>query len=77
MSVEVETEPEFKAGTAEMLFEGIYALGGIMGTQYDVSLDGERFLMLAPATEDPEGHRIAVIENWFEELKRLVPVEGN
>ena len=37
---------------------------------YDVAADG-RFLMVE---EDPdESVRVIVVQNWFEELKRLVP----
>ena len=43
--------------------------GAISG--YDVSLDGQRFLRLQPPPEEPA--TIAVVINWFEELKKLVP----
>jgi len=40
---------------------------------YDISPDGQRFLMIkreqAPA-------QINIILNWFEELKRLVPTDN-
>ena len=38
---------------------------------YDVSLDGHRFLMIkeSPASLRPS---LVVVENWTEELKRLV-----
>ena len=62
----------------EVLFEGTYLLGGFSGNaNYDVSLDGERFLMV----QRTEGVRGAAAElfvaiNWFEELKRLVPTDN-
>ena len=44
-----------------------------------VSPDGQRFLLLATATENADGEatqpQIIVVENWHEELKRLVPVD--
>ena len=40
---------------------------------YDISPDGERFLMLNPGDEDLPATQISVLQNWFEELKRLVP----
>ncbi len=47
-----------------------------MGTvvDYDISPDGQRFLMIKEADEE-EGQpdQINVVLNWFEELKRLVP----
>jgi hypothetical protein len=39
---------------------------------YDVSLDGQRFLMVKPVGQ-AEATQINVVQNWFEELKRLVP----
>ena len=43
---------------------------------YDVSSDGERFLMARPYTgdtEDAEPPGFVLVQNFFEELKRLVP----
>jgi hypothetical protein len=44
---------------------------------YDITPDGERILLIAPA-EEPEGEdrppQIHVVLNWFEELKARVPV---
>jgi hypothetical protein len=42
---------------------------------YDVAPDGRRFLMLKAATA-PEGAsgELHVVVNWFEELRRRVPV---
>jgi hypothetical protein len=74
MAVPVETDPTFTAGTPAMVFEGDYLLGP-GGRTYDVSPDGERFLMIKPV-ESPAGEqKIVVVQNWFEELKRLAPTE--
>jgi hypothetical protein len=43
---------------------------------YDVSPDGRRFLMIKearPAGEAPPPPQLVVVQNRFEELKRLVP----
>jgi hypothetical protein len=37
---------------------------------YDVSRDGQRFLMLKPAEQDGGVRQIVVVQNWLEELKR-------
>jgi hypothetical protein len=43
---------------------------------YDVSRDGQRFLMVkAGAAGEAAPTQINVVFNWFEELKRLVPAE--
>jgi hypothetical protein len=45
-----------------------------LSTNYDVSPDGQRFLMLKPVeTQTSTPTQINVVLNWFEELKRRVP----
>lgn len=59
-----------------------YALGGrgelsqYPYRTYDVAPDGRRFLMIKKSTsaEQNSAERIVYVQNWFEELKRLVPV---
>jgi hypothetical protein len=77
MSASVESGPTFRAGNPTKLFEGGYyaPLGGT-DRVYDVSPDGRRFLMIKPVgspeqTAAPTS--LIVVQNWFEELKRLVP----
>jgi len=68
MVVSIKTEPNFAAGTPAVLFTGSY-FSDIVGRNYDVAPDGQRFLMVAAENTN----RINVVLNWFEELKRLVP----
>ena len=44
---------------------------------YDVTPDGQRFLMVQPdaGTNSAAPVLIVVVENWFTELERLVPTE--
>ena len=50
--------------------------GGPSSRQYDVSPDGQRFLMLKAEQKDTDAITlINVVQNWFEELKRLVPTK--
>jgi serine/threonine-protein kinase len=45
------------------------------GRMYDVARDGKRFLMLKPVRSEDAGPtmtNIVVVQNWFEELRRLV-----
>lgn len=42
---------------------------------YAVSPDGQRFLMIRSALHSPALSQIHVVQNWFEDLKRLVPVD--
>jgi len=75
--VSVDLGPEISMGRPRVLFDGPYSgdLEGITG--YDISADGSHFLMVRPATAatalEPKG--IHVVQNWFEELKRLVPTD--
>jgi hypothetical protein len=57
-----------------MLFEGPYLLTPLTYPQYDVSADGQRFLMLNPVEQAQAAPiQINVVLNWFEELKQKVP----
>ena len=56
-------------GPPAVLFDRPYDLAG--DATYDVTADGERFLMLRPpATGAPR--QIIVVTNWFEELRALM-----
>jgi len=68
--VAIKTEPTFTAGRSAVLFTGDYQSIGY-NRQYDVTPDGQRFLMLKQ--EQTRVGQINVVLNWFEELKRLVP----
>ena len=41
---------------------------------YDITPDGEQFLMVFPAEDEPARPQINTVLNWFEELKERVPV---
>ena len=74
MVVPVDPGPPMTLGAARLLFEGNYETGVAASASYDVSSDGQRFLMVRPAGEgDPEAGRMNIVHNWFEELTRLVP----
>lgn len=56
------------------LFEGPY-FRSLNGRTYDVSPDGQRFLMIKDADATAGGPpQIIIVENWLDELARLVPV---
>jgi Tol biopolymer transport system component len=76
MAVEITIQPNFELGNPRMLFEGPYVPSAVPVSNYDVSPDGQRFLMLKPAEQDQAQSaptQITVVQNWFEELKRRVP----
>ena len=74
MAVAVTTQPMFTAGRPTMLFEGTYLASTfpLTGVTYDVTRDGQRFLMVKD--QAASATQINVVVNWFEELKLLVPV---
>jgi hypothetical protein len=76
MAVPIETtETSFKYETPVELFRGNY-LSGWLGTQYSVTADGKRFLMIKSAESETgaaESRKIIIVTNWFEELKQKVP----
>lgn len=70
LSVPVQTQPDFAAGTPRIMFEGPYV--NVDNLSYDVGPDARRFLLLK-RQDQPPATRIHVVANWFEELKRLAP----
>jgi serine/threonine-protein kinase len=70
MSVDVETQPVFKAGTPHGLFQTTGYLGA---GNYDVAPDGQHFLMIKQDDALTNPKELNVILNWSEELKRRTP----
>ena len=74
MAVDITTQPSFSAGKPKMLFQGSYVPTTATVPLYDVSPDGERFLMIKGSEQAQAAPtQINVVLNWFEELKRRVP----
>jgi hypothetical protein len=71
MAVPVGTEPAFQAGRPIQLFEKKFAMPDTGLAEYDVTPDGERFVMLQDTESSPT--EIQIVLNWFEELKARVP----
>ena len=66
MVADVSTEPKLSVGKPRVLFRGQFA--SIQGKNYDVTPDGQRFLMVR-TDELPPPKEIAVVLNWMEDLK--------
>jgi serine/threonine-protein kinase len=69
LAVDVKTQPDLVVGTPRTLFEGPYVLSSIWDRNYDVTADGQRFLMVRQADADESTVRINIVVNWLEELK--------
>ena len=74
MRVPVEAGQAFSAGTPTPLFEEGAYLFLAPQKAYDLAPEGQRFLMLKEgnARGNPDDS-VIVVQNWFQELKRLVP----
>jgi serine/threonine-protein kinase len=78
MAVDVTLGQVLTAGRPHVLWEAARARypGGTGGRTYDVAPDGRRFLMIHqrdPAPQPPITH-VVLVQNWLDELKRLVPI---
>ncbi len=71
MAVSYSTNPKFSFELPKLLFEGDYLNAG--GRSYDVSRDGQRFLLLKSSADPSRQTQLNVVTNWFEELKRKAP----
>ena len=67
----VQLSPVFTIGKPRVLFEGKWAANAITNANYDVSADGQRFLMVE-VEESATAPELKVVVNWFEELTRHV-----
>jgi Tol biopolymer transport system component len=66
----------WSAGTPAQLVAGAYFTGGgNVSRQYDVTADGQRFVMIKEGGGDGVSRNLALVLNWTEELKRLVPAK--
>ncbi len=71
----VAYEPEFLTSTPSTLFTAEYDSAPVGHQHYDVSLDGNQFLMIKHG--DPSGpSEVRVVQNWFEELKSKLATGG-
>jgi hypothetical protein len=79
MVVAVSLAGGFRAGKPRVLWEGSYSHGmssscgmpGATSANYDVTGDGQRFLMVKDLDQGAVSTRIVVVLNFAEELKRL------
>jgi len=76
VKVPVKNEGGITLGRAEALFEDVY-VSIATHRNYDIHPDGKRFLMIKRSQENVPTTELIVVENWSEELKRLVPTGKN
>ena len=76
--IDIMTDAAFAFGNEQVLgMQGYLYLGGGI-KPYDITPDGQRFLMIFPQdgadSAASSTQRINIVLNWFEELKERVPV---
>jgi serine/threonine-protein kinase len=73
MSTRVEPGDTWAGSTPTKIVNNPYLKppDALFGRTYDVSPDGKRFLMIKPSTGQTSS--FILVQNWLEELKRLVP----
>jgi Tol biopolymer transport system component len=72
MVTAVTTQPRFAAATPKALFSRSFAATSSR-VSYDVSPDGQRFIVVGPSESEQPVGQLNVVLHWTEELKRLVP----
>jgi serine/threonine-protein kinase len=74
MVVDITMQASLSASKPRVLFEGQFLPSPATTSNYDVSRDGRRFLMVkARSAGETAPTQINVVFNWLEELKNLVP----
>lgn len=78
MAVPVTPGPQLRLGAPDIVFEGWSYRNDFRQRAYDVTPDGTRFIIIKEDAVggDVEPVEIRVVQNWHEELKRLVPTEN-
>ena len=69
MAASVSTSPSFSVVSVGPLFTHPSLGSGFVPPQYDVSSDGQRFLLLEPIETVDAAPSIRVVENWYEEFR--------
>jgi serine/threonine protein kinase/dipeptidyl aminopeptidase/acylaminoacyl peptidase len=77
MAVSITSSPDIRVSPPRRLWEGDYSAGlgsscgmpGVTSSNYDITPDGQRFLMVRDDDSKLSATRIVVVLNWAEELR--------
>lgn len=75
MAVDVVSGPTFRAGKPKVVFRGNFDHGPEGMNNYDITPDGQRFVMIKEAAPPAASGQLVIVLHWFEELKRRVPAD--
>jgi Tol biopolymer transport system component len=70
MSVSVKTAPEFAAGRPSLLFRSSHPKLRSGRRNYDVTPDGQRFLMITGHDQQLSATQVNVVLKWFDDLRK-------
>ena len=73
MAVDVAAGPTFRAGKPKVVFRGNFDHGPDGMSNYDITPDGQRFVMVREVAPQAAAGQLVIVLHWFEELKRRVP----
>lgn len=71
MTVDTDLRSEPVLGKPRELF----SRPTLYSDRFDVSRDGQRFVMIDEGEDDPPPKQLHLVQNWFDELNRLVPTD--
>ncbi|HXE92070.1 MAG TPA: hypothetical protein VNK82_14020 [Terriglobales bacterium] len=72
----VTTKSGFSASPPRLLFEGSYDVHPRREGVWDISADGQRFLMVRPMFNQGPPIQLRVVLNFFSELRRRTEAGG-
>ncbi len=72
-SASFSDDPSLELGSPEVLFEGPYI--NIPGYSWDISPDGDRFLLVENPAQNEPLTKLVVITKFFDEIRRRLPVD--
>ncbi len=75
MAVSVKARPDFAAAAPRLLFQGHFE-AGITARSYDVSPDGQRFVMIKGLDREAAPLQLVLVPDWFDELKARLRQAG-
>jgi hypothetical protein len=76
VAVPVDTKDDCESGRAKRFFDDVY-LSATYSHDCDIHPSGKQFLMIKKSPENTSPTEVIIVENWFEQLKRLTPPEQN
>ena len=74
MAITVRPGPPASFDTPRAWFDREFVGGIDLGRTWEVSRAGRRFLLMRGSRVLAQSREIVVVQNWFEELRRLAPV---